>query len=473
MTTDPRDLVHGMPALTARTEPWMDRLLGDPALCAQLLEEFGSPVNLLDLRPLEAHVHRLQDVARSCGVDLGVFVARKANKAVAVVEAASRAGAGVDVASVTELRQSLDAGLPGERIIVSAAVKDRRLIATALAADAVVSLDNSDELADVLDEARERGVAARVALRLAVTAPEVAPTRFGSTAAQWQDAFAALDGADARLLQVVGLHFHLNGYAVTDRVAGLAEAVRAVPGLRAQGHPVEFVDIGGGLPVRYLDDEQQWRAFWRALDADPDHVTWRGDTLGMRDPAADRPSAEVYPFWQPLDAAGWLRALLESPLHGSGTVAQALRVHGLALHCEPGRAMLDGCGLTLARVAFRKRTSDGEPLVGLFMNRTQMRSTSRDVLLDPLWVRTEGHRPPDDVGDGFLVGAYCIEEELLLRRRLRFPAGVSRDDIAAFVNTGGYLMHILESPSHQLPLAATVVTDGESWFRDEVDRPAA
>ncbi len=459
------ELVHGVPPLTARTEPWMERLLADPDRCAALLEEFGSPVNLIDLTPFEAHVRRWQAVAAEVGLPLEIFVARKANKSLALVEAAREAGVGVDVASHAELEQSLAVGMPGQRIIVTAAVKDRALIATALEAGAVVSLDNTDELGDVLEESARSGVRVRVALRVAVVAGGVAPTRFGLPVARWLRELDGLVGADR--LRIEGLHVHLNGYAVGDRVAALREAVRAVPSLRAQGHPITFVDIGGGFPMRYLDDEQQWRRFWRDLEADPS-TTWRGDTLGLTDADADRPSPEVYPFWQRLDAEAWLRELLAAEVDDGQNVASALAALGLALHCEPGRAVLDGCGLTLARVAFRKETSDGVPLVGLFMNRTQMRSTSRDVLLDPRWVRPRQHRAPSEPGEAFLVGAYCIEEELLLRRRLRFPRGVSRDDIAAFVNTGGYLMHILESPSHQIPLAATVVADGDRWVRDAV-----
>lgn len=212
-------------------------------------------------------------------------MARKANKAIGLVEAAVRAGVGVDVASTAELRQSLAVGMPGERIIVSAAVKDRALIATAVGSGAVVSLDNRDELADVVDEAVRSGTTARVALRLAIAG--VAPTRFGLTVPQWLSALEGLAGLER--LQIEGLHFHLNGYAVADRVAGLREAMAAVPVLRAQGHPIAFVDIGGGLPVRYLEDEQQWRRFWRELDGGA-ALTWHGDRFGMVDASADRPS---------------------------------------------------------------------------------------------------------------------------------------------------------------------------------------
>ncbi len=45
-------------------------------------------------------------------------------------------------------------------------------------------------------------------------------------------------------------------------------------------------------------------------------------------------------------------------------------------------------------------------------------------------------------------------------------------DLVAFVNTGGYQMHILESASHQIPLARNLIrTDGGRWALDPIDGP--
>lgn len=126
----------------------------------------------------------------------------------------------------------------------------------------------------------------------------------------------------------------------------------------------------------------------------------------------------------------------------------------MRLHLEPGRSLVEGCGLTLAEVAFTKTRSDGVPLVGLAMNRTQCRTTSDDFLIDPYLVK---RTPPSEEIEAFLVGAYCIEDELILRRKIRFPAGVAPGDIVAIPNVAGYFMHILESASYQIPLAKNVV----------------
>ncbi|WP_152649728.1 alanine racemase [Demequina oxidasica] len=458
---------EGVLPLTARTERWMEDLLGDSQQCASLLSEHGSPVNILDFSPLARNAAELIDAAREQGVNLGVYVARKANKALGLVRAATAAGLGLDVASLAELRQCLDLGVAGDNIIVTAAVKSRALINLAIEAGAVISLDNSDELYDVALAASGRETSARVALRLASSDPAIPPTRFGLGAEGWNRALAEVD-LDG--LRVEGIHFHLNGYSADERVVVLREALRWTDRLRAGGHPLRFVDMGGGIPMSYLEQPAQWSTFWQGLAEDAsENLTWRGDRLGLTDPDASRPSSSLYPYWQRPVRGQWLLDVLRAPGVDQGSIADDLAARDLELRCEPGRSVLDGCGMTLAHVAFRKTTSDSIPLVGLHMNRTQVRSTSVDFLLDPRWVRPADAGVPSAPFDGFLVGAYCVEDELILRRRLRFGDGVARGDIAAFVNTGGYLMHILESASHQLPLAVNVVRGDGGWVRDEID----
>ncbi|GMA36905.1 hypothetical protein [Demequina litorisediminis] len=110
--------VHGVSPLTGRTEPWMEDLLADADACAALVAEYGSPVNVLDFGPLTRNTSELVDAAASEGVRLGVFVARKANKALGLVHAAREAGLGVDVASLAEpcpKPRRGDAGRAGHR----------------------------------------------------------------------------------------------------------------------------------------------------------------------------------------------------------------------------------------------------------------------------------------------------------------------------------------------------------------------
>ncbi|GAA1390843.1 Y4yA family PLP-dependent enzyme [Luteococcus peritonei] len=450
--------MRGISPLTARREPWMDSLLADPDACAALLAEHGSPLNLVDTTPLAAHAGELHEQAARAGVPLLVQVARKANKALAVVDEAHRLGLGVDVGSERELRQVLGRGLPHDRLVLTAAVKPTRLLQLCLERDVLVALDNLDEAGELAALASERGVRARVALRICpAPGTGLPPSRFGLLPADWLAWLATTEAVD-----VAGVHFHLHGYAAADRVRMLEPALALVDALREAGHRADFIDIGGGLPMSYLDDAQQWEAFWQAhreaLDAGHP-ITWRGHRLET-----------VYPYHQSPVRGAWLAGLLASPC-GTSTVAEEFVARGLELRCEPGRAMLDGCGMTLARVCFRKQASDGTHLVGLEMNRTQCRSTSDDFMVDPLLLRPGSAGEPSEPVEAYLVGAYCIEAELLTLRRMAFPEGVAVGDLVVFPNTGGYLMHILESASHQIPLARNLSrTAGRSGFElDPID----
>jgi diaminopimelate decarboxylase len=451
-----RSAAAGQPPLTGRLEPWLAELLADPATCAGLLERFGSPVNVIDPAPLVRNAAELVAAGAARGVEVRVRFARKANKALALVDAALAAGHGVDVASLAELAQVLQAGAPPERVILSAAVKPPALLDLAVRSGVTSSLDTVPELEAVVGLARSAGRVAPVAPRLAPQpGGDIAPSRFGELAARWREALGA---GPVEGVAVVGVHVHLGGYRAADRVAALAECLDLVDQLTAAGHRPTMVDLGGGVPMSYLDDEAEWDAFWTAQrNRQPgEELTWR-----------DRSIESVYPYWQAPVRGDWLAAVLDSPLPGTGTpAAVALRRRGLALQLEPGRALLDGCGATLASVAFVKTRSDGVPLVGLAMNRTQCRSTSDDFLVDPVLLRRSAAGEPVS---GFLVGAYCVEDELILLRRLHFPRGVAPGDVIALVNTGGYLMHILESASHQIPLARNLVRGPEGFALDRID----
>jgi diaminopimelate decarboxylase len=271
-------------------------------------------------------------------------------------------------------------------------------------------------------------------------------------------------------LNIVGIHFHLDGYDPRERSTALAESMLVIDALRERGHRPTFIDFGGGIPMSYLDDGDEWNTFWRehraALLGDRSALTFAGHGLGLTAHNGEIiGDANVYPYHQTVTRGTWLDRVLRTPQDGSNvatSVGRAAIERGLQLRCEPGRSLVDGCGLTAARVEFRKRHTDGKTLVGLAMNRTQCRSTSDDFLVDPLLLRPSSgssgaESPQPDPATGYLVGAYCIERELLTWRELYFPRGVEVGDIVVFPNTAGYLMHILESASHQIPLARNLI----------------
>ena len=167
-TPDVRAHARGVAPLDARLEPWMAELAADHERCAALLAEFGSPVNVLHTGAFTRNGRELIDAGTRAGVTVRPFFARKANKALAFVDAARDAGFGVDVASLAELSQVLDRGVPGADIVVSAAVKSPELLELAIRSGAVISLDNRTELAAVVGTAASKS--AEFSIRYAMSA---------------------------------------------------------------------------------------------------------------------------------------------------------------------------------------------------------------------------------------------------------------------------------------------------------------
>lgn len=515
----------GMPRLDARLADWMKTCL-DPDNQRDLkasIAKYGSPLNLIATEPFTKNIGNFKSVAAASGIDFEVYFARKANKCLSFVDAAQKAPCGVDVASLQELEQVLARDFDSDKIICTAAVKSEVLLRVCVVNRIVVAVDNLDELQRISVAAESIGKPARIALRVSGFEFEGDKlfSRFGFDIDDVLEVVQSLGrrtNSSKHPLNLVGLHFHLDGYCHKQRISAISQCIPMIDQIRKMGHGINFLDMGGGIPMSYLLNQSDWETFWnehrKALLGERTPITYRNHGLGLvvggGEICGQRKS---YPYYQsPVTDSGveadqcgkrqgigsesrrfavqsaWLRSVLDAGIEsstpslpgksaqGSTSIADAIRSRDLQLRCEPGRSLLDCCGMTIAKVEFRKRHRDGHWLIGLAMNHTQCRTSSDDFLVDPMLLKTgkltdenEGLETADHREiSGYLVGAYCTESELLCKRLLRFPNGVSNGDLIVFPNTAGYLMHFLESRSHQFPLAKNVtVTSGEGGF--EID----
>lgn len=468
--SDPQDRCVGVVPLRARLRGWERQLLSNPGLVHSLLAEYGSPLNVLEPSALGSNAQELVAEGAARGIRCRPFFARKANKCLCLVDAAIEAGCGVDLASHAELAQAISRGARGPDCVVSAAVKPRAVLELATSSGATVVLDNVDEAELLAKLASEMNEVVPVALRLALSSsrPGAPRTRFGMEPDQLVATGLRLIEHDSTRLD--GLHFHVDGYSAEDRVRGIAECLGLAERLRAAGAELRFIDAGGGIPMSYLDDPGAEAAYLEelrlALLGRRAPITYQGAGLGSALAGEElRPGPRVYPVGQSPIRGEWFASILDACLPGSqGTVAEAIRVKDLELRLEPGRALVDGCGLTLAQVEFTKQSGDAT-LAGLAMNRNQYRTHTEDSMLDPILVPGSGDRGPEL--EAYLVGSYCTEGDLVSWRRLRFPEGIQRGDAIGFANSAGYFMHILESSSHQMPLAQNIVSDGVGGFEPD------
>ena len=442
---------------------------------------YASPLNVLTTDPMHANAEALQAVARDRGLDFQIFFAQKSNKCLAFVQKAISLGLGIDTASENEILQSLDGGIASDDLICTAAIKSERLIDTCLTQGIVIAIDNQDELNLVAQRSERWQLQGQIALRIGgfLHQGKKLATRFGFDIDR-NKALLAQQGSP--FLQIQGIHFHLHGGDPAQRVTALKESIRWWDQLRELGHDPKFIDMGGGIPVSLMEDQQAWLEFWKqhrlALLGKRDSLTYQGHGLGLIgvDGKIHGQSQCTASYQNPTQES-WLAEVLDAPAGAGlteGTLAEALKRRGVQLRCEPGRSLMDGCGMTIARIEYRKQNADGDWLIGLSMNRTQCRTTSDDFLLDPILVPSDSSVVSQTCSPmvGYLVGAYCTESELLSLRKLHFPFGAQRGDLIVFPNTAGYWMHFMESHSHQFPLAKNLVMANgakEPWRLDAVD----
>lgn len=487
-----RAACQGVVPLAARLEPWMLELFDGERL-HDWVERYGSPLNVLCSAPLEQNIRSLNAVADDRGLDFRVYYARKANKSLQLVDTVARLDGGVDTASLTELTQTLAGGVAADRVICTAAIKDAELLTACVTDGVTVAIDNADELLALQSIGDRIDRPANIALRVSGFRDQHTghklPSRFGIDIDQLPSFLDQFWPPHHRnRATIVGLHFHLHGGSASQRVAAISQLLPWVDRLRNQGHPIAFMDIGGGFPINYQSSPAEWERFWqehnRALLGERSEITRGNHGLGrMAVGGQVHGTANVYPYHRGPLHANWLASILDAAAVNSQSLAKALCLRQLQLRCEPGRSVLDGCGVTVARVEYHKPHVAGYSLLGLAMNRTQCRTTDDDLMVDPILlrrhsVRSQGRQPQpltaaelrptplpqrypraegEEVVEGYLVGATCTECESILQRRLRFDQGVGRGDLVVFPNTAGYWMHFMESRSHQFPLAKNLL----------------
>ncbi len=225
--------------------------------------EVGTPFYCYSTATLELHYTVFADAFR--GTDALVCYSLKSNGNLAVVRTLARLGAGADIVSEGELRRALAAGVPAEKIVFSGVGKTRAAMTAAL--DAGIYQFNVESLPELeaLDRvARAADARAPVALRInpdvdAGSHDKISTGRredkFGIAWTEARDAYAR--AATLPGIEIVGIDVHIGSQlsslepfeAAFRRVADLAET------LRAEGHDIRRLDLGGGLGVPYHEDD--------------------------------------------------------------------------------------------------------------------------------------------------------------------------------------------------------------------------
>ncbi|WP_116132452.1 diaminopimelate decarboxylase [Tropicimonas sp. IMCC34043] len=381
-----------------------------PAIAAAV----GTPFYCYSTATLTRHF-RLFDEALA-GLDHLVCFAVKANSNLAVLRTLGQLGAGMDVVSGGELARALAAGVPGARIVFSGVGKTAPEMRAALAAGIrQFNVESEPELEVLSALAASMGVTAPVAIRVnpdvdahthAKIATGKSENKFGIPIARARQVYAhaaALPG-----IEVVGIDVHI-GSQLTElqpfeqAYTKLAELTAV---LRADGHSIRRLDLGGGLGIPYT----------RANTAPP------------------------------------------LPADYGAMVARVLGGLDVEVEIEPGRLIAGNAGILVTSVIYLK-SGEGRDflIVDAAMNdliRPSMYDAHHDI------VAVTEPAPGIEQAPFDIVGPVCETGDTFARGRAMPPLAPA--DLVAFRSAGAYGA-VMSSEYNSRPLIPEVLVSGDQF----------
>ncbi len=374
----------------------------------------GTPFYVYSAATLTRH-WRLFDEALSPLPHLVCF-AVKANSNLAVLRLLGQLGAGMDVVSGGEYRRALAAGVPGERIVFSGVGKTREEMALVLQNGVrQFNVESEPELLALSEVASAMGATAPITLRVnpdvdAKTHEKISTgkseNKFGIPIARAREVYAL--AATLPGIEVVGVDVHI-GSQLTD-LAPFEEAYRKVAdltrALRADGHDIRRLDLGGGLGIPYTR------------------------------------SNEVPPL----------------PADYGAMVKRVVGDLGCEIVIEPGRLIAGNAGLLVSSVIYLKQGEGRDFLIlDAAMNdlvRPSMYGAHHDII--PVVEPAPGtESQPFDV-----VGPVCETGDTFAKARALPAAGPG--DLVAFRSAGAYGA-VMASEYNTRPLIPEVLVQGDHF----------
>ena len=231
----------------------------------ELATAVGTPFYCYSTATLQRHYQVFAEAFAD--VPALICYAMKANSNQAVVATLAKLGAGADVVSGGELKRALAAGIPPDRIMFSGVGKTASELATAVDTGILcVNVESEGELALLSTIAASTGRVVDISVRVnpdvdpkthAKIATGKAENKFGIPISHAREVYAR--AAKLPRLRVAGVDMHI-GSQITelapfdDAFALLSDFVHV---LRADGHVIAHVDLGGGLGIPYRADNDR------------------------------------------------------------------------------------------------------------------------------------------------------------------------------------------------------------------------
>ena len=228
-----------------------------------LTKEYGTPLYVYDFDYMSEQYTELKEAFR--GRKSIIAYAVKANSNLSVVRHFAKMGSGADCVSIGEVRRAFLAGIPAYKIIFSGVGKSDEEIREAIERDILyINVESEAELQRVASIAEELGKPSRISIRVN---PNIDPQTHPYISTGLHDNKFGVDLSTAKRMYIqaknsehldpVGVHFHIGSQLtqlqpIREAAEIVADLIRS---LQAIDIELKFFDVGGGLGVKYDNEE--------------------------------------------------------------------------------------------------------------------------------------------------------------------------------------------------------------------------
>ena len=386
-------------------------LFAEDVSVEKLSKEVGTPFYVYSHKTLVRHFNVFNDAAKD--LDHIVCYSVKANSNIAVLRTLAKLGSGFDIVSGGELYRVLVAGGDPKKVVYSGVGKTDQEIEFAIENDILMFNVESEEELDAINEVATRlNKKARVSLRIN---PDVDPqthpyistglskNKFGIP---WKKAVDVYKKAFSMSnLDVVGIDAHIGSQLTKTSpfVDSLKRLLDLVKELRSLNMDIKYLDLGGGLGIRYKDEEP--------------------------------PTPEQY--------ANEIKKLVEGL--------------GITVIFEPGRVMVGNVGIFVTKVLYRKENEKKKFIIVDGAMNDLVRPALYGAYHEILPVRAD-NRGKKVVAD--IVGPICESDDFLAKdREIIYP---ERGDLLAVFSAGAYGFS-MASNYNSRPRVPEVMVKGDQY----------
>jgi diaminopimelate decarboxylase len=381
-------------------------LQAESVAITDLMATYGSPLYVYSQTDIENNWREF-DAAFGSHPHL-VCYAVKANSNLAVLNTLAKIGAGFDIVSEGELERVLAAGGQANRCVFSGVAKTAREIKRALEVGVrCFNVESASELDRIESVAQSLNMQAPISIRInpnvdAKTHPYISTglkeNKFG---VDIDDAINLYQQANnSKYLSVQGLDCHIGSQLteVSPFLDALDKVLELVDQLNQQGISIAHLDLGGGVGIRY-DDEQT------------------------------------------IDIKAYVEAMIT-------------KVGNIEIILEPGRSIVGNAGVFITKVEFLKQNSEHSfAIIDGAMN---------DLLRPSFYNAYHQVLPVDENANGIqaswdLVGPICETGDFLAKGR---ELSLSQGDYLALMSAGAYGF-TMSSNYNSRPRVAEVMVSGE------------